>query len=185
MSHSAFAPPLLQCFCLGKPSYLNPQMIQLYLSSSTIVTVYKHFWISQLGKETSTFSAPSTIALLSSWLPIWPHSGRHMRRLSEASRLSYVPRSCSPLLDLNPKSCESAVMRGQCFSDVSHLYSWERFVMRQQRRGWESITAYGRPEGERVEWTADSGPCRSYQEFAIILQEWVADGSPSPCADAS
>lgn len=95
----------------------------------------KEFWFSQCVKETFPYCAPYTTAsLLSSSLPCWPPNGCHICRLKETLWLTYVSVSRCLRVDLNPRFCESAIMHSHCFTDVSHLYSWERFVMRQQWR---------------------------------------------------
>lgn len=116
------------------------------------------FWFSQhIKKETFPFCAQYTTAsLLSSSLPCWPPNWCHIFRLRKTLQLSYVPVSRFLQVDLNPRFCESAIIHGHRFSDVSHLYSWERFVMRQQWEPENLSFSIGCPKGKRLEWTVDS-----------------------------
>lgn len=62
-------------------------------------------------------------------------------------------------VDLNPGSRESAIMHGHCFSDVSHLYSWQRSVMRRQQRPENLSQSMASPRGG--DWSGrqtDSSP---------------------------
>lgn len=149
-----------------------------------IARVNKGFLFSKHIKETIPFCASYTIASLSSSsLPCWPPNGCHICRLRETFWLSYAPVSRFLRVDLNPRSCESAIMHGHCFSDVSHLNSWEHFVMRQQWRPGNLSRSMAAPWGRDWSWLWTL--CSSYQEFTIILQEWVVSGEQLPHADAS
>lgn len=90
-------------------------------------------------------------------------------RLRETLWLSYVPVSRFLQVDLNPRSFESTITHGHCFSDVSHLYSWERFIMRQRWRPENLSQSKAAPRAR--DWSGPRTVCFSIQEFTIILQQ--------------
>ncbi len=141
MENSEFS---LNLFC---ETVFSSYKLQLTTSPSE-ARVNKESWFSWSIKETFPFCASYTIAsLLSSSLPCRPPHGCHICRLRETLWLSYVPVSRFLQVDLNRTSCESAIMHGHCFSDVSHLYSWEWFVMRLQWRPENPSGSMAAPRG--------------------------------------